>query len=294
MILLTGATGFVGSHLSQALAEKNYKVRALVRKTANTQKLQALGFEIAYGDVTESASLLAALKDIDNVIHLVAIIEEKKGATFEKINWRGTENVVEAAKEVGVKKFIHMGALGTGPFEKYPYSYTKWQGQQAVEKSGLDYTVLRPSIIFGEGDGFVTVLAKVIKRAPVVPVIGAGKTRFQPIWVGDIVRCVLEILKNGRFSKRVIDVGGARILSYEEIVDEIMKALSVKRVKLHLPPGLAKLGAKTLKSLGLPVPVTPEQIDLLELDNVAEPNSVERWFGFKPKALEAEHIRYVR
>lgn len=293
MILLTGATGFVGSHMAKALAENNHKVRALARKTANTQKLQELGLEIAYGDVTEPASLKGALKDVDTVIHLVAIIEEKRGATFEKINRRGTENIVEAAKQAGVKRIIHMGALGTGPFEKYPYSYTKWQGQQAVEKSGLDYTVLRPSIIFGEGDGFVTVLAKLIRRSPVVPIIGSGQTRFQPIWIGDVVRCVLEILKDGRFSKKVIDVGGARILSYEEIVDEIMKALGLKRAKLHIPPSLVKLGAKALRSIGLPLLVTPEQIDLLELDNVTEPDSVERQFGFKPKALEAENIGYV-
>lgn len=293
MILLTGATGFVGAYLAKALAENKYKVRALVRKTANTQRLQVLGFEIANGDVTEPASLKDALKEIDTVIHLVAIIEEKRGATFEKINRRGTENVVEAAKQAGVKRIIHMGALGTGPYEKYPYSYTKWQGQQAVERSGLDYTVLRPSIIFGEGDGFVSVLAKLIRRSPVMPIIGSGQTRFQPIWIGDVVRCVLEILKNGRFSKKVIDVGGARILSYEEIVDEIIKALGVKRVKLHVPPGLVKLGAKMLKSMKLPVPVTPEQIDLLELDNVTEPGSVERQFGFKPRALEVENIRYV-
>ncbi|MGR3309139.1 MAG: SDR family oxidoreductase, partial [Candidatus Brocadiales bacterium] len=195
MILVTGGTGFVGRNIVRKLIQSNQDVRCLVRKTSNLSILDALKVEHSEGDITQPKTLLKATEGIDTVIHLVGIIREGRNATFEKIHAEGTANVVEASKKGGVKKFVHMSALGAGPEAISRYHKTKWQGEEAVRASGLDYVIFRPSIICGGDDEFVNMFAKMIRQTVLtrmMPVIGSGKYKMQPIYVGDVAHCFVK------------------------------------------------------------------------------------------------------
>jgi NADH dehydrogenase len=245
------------------------------------------------GDVTQLETVRQAMQGVETVIHLVAIIREREGVTFDEINVRGTRNVVQAAQESGVKRFIHMSALGVSPNPRYRYTHSKWQGEEVVRSSNLDFTIFRPSVIFGEGSGFTEQIARSLMIFPfLAPVPGSGKTRFQPIWVEDVVTCVMQVLGKGK-SEKLYEIGGPEHLTYEEILDKVMRALAIKRIKVHLPlPVMRPVVAAMEKVMPNP-PVTLVELTQLEVDNITNLHSVERLFGFKPLAL-SQGLGYLK
>ncbi len=284
-IFLTGGAGFVGSHLAKALAEQKHYVRCLVRPSSNTHKIEALrslGFEIIEGDLRHSASYEAMLEGVEAVIHLAAVVEGSPKELLA-VNGQGTAHLVKAARAVGVRRFIHLSSLGASSNFKYPYAFSVWRAEQVVKDSALDYVVLRSSVIVGKGDPFIDGLVRIIKRSPIVPVIGSGKTRFQPIWVEDVVKCIIFALQSERLSRKTIQIGGGEILSLEEIVDAIMQTLKINRRKIHLPRLATRAVVQALKRLGINTPFVPGHF--LSKDNIAGLGSVEAHFGFRPKAL---------
>jgi len=285
VVCITGSTGFVGRHIAHELCSRGLKVRCLVRHTSDLTPLVGLDIETCRGDVTDMASLEKALQNVGTVVHLVAIIRETKEATFEMINLGGTKNLLHAAKRMGVKKFIYMSNLGAGPDQHFPLLYTKWQAEEEVRNSGIDFVILRPSVIFGRGDGFINVLAGIIKKTPLVPVIGSGKTRFQLVSVEDVATCVAQSVKEQRISNQAVLLGGPEYLSYEEIVDLIIDRLKVRRRKAYIPVPLMHLVAWTGEKLGLRLPVTAAQVAMLAKDNITSLDAVEKVFGFKPLSL---------
>jgi uncharacterized protein YbjT (DUF2867 family) len=282
---ITGSTGFVGRHIAHELCSRGLKVRCVARPTSDLAPLAGLDVETCRGDVTDMTSLEKALQNVGTVVHLVAIIRETKEATFEAVNLTGTKNLLHAAKSVGVKRFIYMSNLAAGPDRRFPLLYTKWQAEEEVRNSGVDFVILRPSVMFGRGDGFVSVLARIIKRTPLVPVIGSGKTRFQLISVEDVATCVAQSVEEGRITNRVIPLGGPKYLTYEEIVDLIIERLKLRRRKAHIPLPLMHFVAWTGEKLGLTLPVTSAQLAMLTRDNITSLDIVERVFGFKPVSL---------
>jgi len=285
MVLITGSTGFVGRHIVKELHSRGIKARCLARSSSNLAILSELDVEIRYGDVTNQASLETALEDIEAVVHLVAIIRETKQATFEGVNVLGTGNLVQAAKKMGVKRLIYMSNLGAGPDQRFPLLYSKWRGEEEIRSSGIDFTIFRPSIMFGKGDGFVTVLADTIKGLPLVPVIGSGRTKFQLIWVEDVATCVAKSLQDKETINQVIPLGGPEHLAYEEIIDLIIQTLKLRRLKLHIPVPMMKTIVWVLERLLPQPPVTSAQLVMLAMDNVTSLDVVETVFGFKPVSL---------
>src|SRR2546429_2658379 len=187
-VFVTGGTGFVGRAVVQALRAEGCAVRCLVRR-GSERDLRGLGaIERVEGDVMARQSLDEGMAGCDAVIHLVGIIREHPsiGATFERVHTQGTINVLEAAAAVGVRRYVHMSALGTRAGARSRYHQTKWAAEEAVRASPIPWTIFRPSIIYGRGDGFVTLLARMIQRLPVVPVIGAGRQRLQPVPVAHV------------------------------------------------------------------------------------------------------------
>jgi NADH dehydrogenase len=269
MILLTGGTGFVGRHLISELKNK-YKVRCLVRDLNLLR-----GFELAKGDLGDIASLEKALEGIDKIIHLAAAVK----GDFKKVNWEGTANLVRAAASLGAKKIVHMSTLGAMPNPKYPYAFSEWMAEVEVMGSGLDYVILRPSIIFGRGDPFIGGLIKIIKKSPLVPI--TSPARFQPIWVEDVVRCIIISLEE--INGQIIPLGGPEILSFEEIVDIIMNSLHLRKPKIRLSPRVTKALVNKLRAVGINTPFVPGHF--LRSDNVAGLGVVEGYFGFEPKRL---------
>lgn len=286
MVLVTGSTGFVGRQIVRELRSSGVEVRCVARSSSSLSVLDGLGAEICYGDVTDRASLETALEGIETAVHLVAIIRETKQATFEGINFLGTRNIVQAARKMGVKRLVYMSNLGAGPDQRFPLLYSKWRGEQEVSNSGIDFTIFRPSVMFGRGDGFVTVLAGVIKGLPLVPVIGSGRTKFQVISVEDVATCVAKSLQEKETISQVIPLGGPEYLAYEQIIDLIIETLKLRRLKFHIPvPMMRAIIWTTEKFLPQP-PVTSAQLAMLDRDNITSLDVVERVFGFKPISLQ--------
>jgi uncharacterized protein YbjT (DUF2867 family) len=186
-VLVTGATGFVGPHVVHALRAREVPVRALVRDQRRGSRLAAWGAELVVGDVTEPASLRAAVTGVDAVVHLVAIIKGRR-AEFERIMTQGTRDLVAAAREAGVRRFVLASALGLDERSKdvVPYYAAKWEMERALKESGLEYVILRPSFVFGKEGGVLPTFVRLARFAPVTPIVGPGTQRFQPIWVEDV------------------------------------------------------------------------------------------------------------
>jgi uncharacterized protein YbjT (DUF2867 family) len=290
MILLTGGTGYVGSHLLARLRRRGEPVRVLARDPSKHQHLVTGNVGVIQGDVTDRDSLAAAMRDVDTVIHLVAIIRERPGGiTFERINYGGTVNVVDAAKAAGVSRVIHQSALGARPDPNLPYFDTKYRAEQYVQASGLPYAILRPSVIFGEGDEFVNKLADLVRKplfilpAPIVPVVGDGSTPFSPVWIGDFVDAVAGILDNPDFFGQIHEIGGPQKVTYEEMMNVIMDVTAIKRAKVHVPVPLMRLPVWVMDKVLPNPPVATEQLKMLALDNSTSNNATERLTGRPPK-----------
>jgi len=282
---VTGSTGFVGRHLAKELCSRGLNVRCLARASSDLTPLAGLDVEICRGDVTNEASLETALQGVETVVHLVAVIRETKDATFEGINLVGTSNLLQAAKKKGINRFIYMSNLGAGPDQHFPLLYNKWRAEEEVRNSGIDFVILRPSVMFGRGGGFVNVLAQIIKRMPLVPIIGSGKTKFQLISVEDVAACVAQSLEDERTTNQIIPLGGPEYLTYEEIADLIIEKLKLRRLKVHLPVPLMQSIVWTSEKLGLNLPLTSAQLAMVTRDNVTNLDAVEGVFGFKPVSL---------
>ena len=282
MILITGATGFVGSHLVERLCKDGIVVRALVRTPSKAQKLRDLGAEVVAGDISDPASLEAAATGCDRVVNLVGIIQEGKGFTFRSIHVEGTRNAIAAAKKAGVKQFFQQSALGTREGAKSEYHRTKWEAEEIVKKSGISYTILRPSLIYGPGDQFTLRIADAIRFSPVLPVIGSGRSKVQPIFIDDVTACITKCVAGDSYLDRIIEIGGPEQLTYEEVTKAIAGALGVKRPTVHMPMLFMKTIAKVAETVLPKPPVTTDQLVMLQEDNVCDPESVRKVFGFEP------------
>ncbi len=291
-VLITGGTGFVGSGIVKALSDAGLTL--LVRSPRDMATPNHA--TVVQGDVTDPASLTGKLDGIETVIHLVGIIEEQGSATFDSIIRQGTENIVAEAKRAGVTHFIHMSALGAKNDPEYGYHTAKWKAEQAVKASGVPYTIFRPSVIFGPDDGFINTLAALVRAAPVVPVVGSGQSRFQPVSLRDVADSFARAVADPATTVgKTYELGGANAYTYEEMLDVIGAEMGKKRPKVHIPVGLMKLVVRASQPLPkkLRPPVTNEQLKMLALDNSTADSATERLIGRKPIALE-DGISYVR
>lgn len=301
-LFITGATGFVGTGILRAFGRVSGKpatgpfadmpIHSLIRKPGDVPA----GVEPVIGDVTSPETLRGKMDGIDTVIHLVGIIEEQGGASFDTVIRQGSENVIDEASRAGVKHFILMSALGAQDNPDYPYHQAKIRAEQSLKESGLNYTIFRPSVVFGEGDGFITVLAGLVKAAPVVPIAGSGQSKFQPVQLDDVSSAFAYAVSHPTESAgQTYELGGARPYTYEEMIDVIAAKLGKKKPKIHMPVGLVKAVVQLSSPLpkALRPPVTMEQLKMLSLDNSTDNSATERLIGRRPVALE-DGIAYVR
>jgi uncharacterized protein YbjT (DUF2867 family) len=226
------------------------------------------------------------------VVHLVAIIQERGRQTFDRVNREGTERVVEAAKQAKVGHFVHQGALGADPDPRYPYLLSKWSAEQAVRASGVPYTALRPGLIFGPGDGFFTLLTRMMRINPVIPIAGDGRTLFQPISVGDVTRCIVLAIERGP-ATRVYEIGGPDQMSYEDIVRTIKTALGLHRKIVHVPVPMMMPVAFMMEKVLRHPPVTRDQLRMLGRHNITRVDSVRVGFGFDAERF-ADNCDYLQ
>jgi uncharacterized protein YbjT (DUF2867 family) len=286
-VFVTGATGFVGRSVIQALRSDGYVVRCLVRRGSERDLLGLGAVERVEGNILVRRGLEEGMAGCQALIHLVGIIRERPAiaATFEMVHTQGTINVIEAAAAAGVRRYLHMSALGSRPGARARYHQTKWAAEEAVRASGLVWTIFRPSIIYGRGDEFVKMLAHMVNRYPIVPVIGSGRQRLQPLPVEHVAEGFARALALPATEKQVYEIGGPDRVTMVELLDHIGMALGHRRVrKIHVPLGFIRPVARVLH--GLPgFPVTPDQLRMLEEDNVCDPAPFYGAFKLEPVPL---------
>jgi uncharacterized protein YbjT (DUF2867 family) len=268
-VLVTGGTGFVGAHVVHALRARDIAVRALVRDRRKASRLAAWGVELADGDVTDPASLRAATDGVDAVIHLVSIIKGSREA-FERVMEQGTRNVVGAARDAGVRRFVLMSAIGVDERSKdaVPYFHGKWEMERATKESGLEYVIFRPSFVFGRDGGVLPTFVRLARFAPLTPIVGKGKERMQPIWVEDVAEHVVEAVDLPAAANRTFELGGPDVVTWNEFWDRLRRLLGVRRPAIHVPMPLMRAQATVLERLP-GAPVTRDQLTMLSLgDNV--------------------------
>jgi NADH dehydrogenase len=294
MILVTGGTGFVGTHVVHALRARELPVRVLVRDPRRGSRALAWGAELVEGDVTEPASLHDAIDGVEVVVHLVAII---KGSPpdFERVMSQGTRNVVAAAKSAGVRRFVLASALGLDERTKdaVPYFAAKWEMERAVRESGIDHVILRPSFVFARDGGVLPTFVRVARFAPVTPIIGSGTRRLQPIWIEDIVEYYARAVDEPSAVNRTFEVGGPDVVTWNDLWDRLKRVLGVRRPSLHVPIGVMRAQAALTERLP-GAPVTRDQLTMLELgDNVVTSTDAAETFTLPLVPLDEQLRRAV-
>lgn len=280
MILVTGGTGFVGSHLMKRLSSERIQTRCLVRKTSDVEKLKELGIEVAYGDVLDKDSLKKAVEDVETVIHLVGIIVEKKGASFEIIHTQGTKNLVEVSKAAGVQRFIYISALGARENARSRYHKTKWEAERAVISSGIEYVIFRPSIMIGEGGEFITMLSRIVRWAPIIPIID-GESKVQPIYVENTVDCIIKSLTDPNTTNRIFEIAGPDQITYKELFLTLMEVLEIDKPTFQIPVTFMWPAAYIFEGIMEKPPITTQQLTMLQEDNICDIREMQELFNLK-------------
>jgi uncharacterized protein YbjT (DUF2867 family) len=277
-VVVTGGTGFVGREVLRQVHAAGHQLRVLTRNS-NSRSARDIDLkynaEVVGGDILDSESLKTLCTSGDAVIHLVGIISEFENDTFENVHHRGTQNVVEAAGNAGIKRFIHMSALGARELAVSRYHQSKWAGEETVRSSGLDYTIMRPSIIYGRQDAFTNVFARMARFSPFIPVIGPGEGTFQPVFVKSIAQCFANALSEPRSIGKTFDLGGPEILTLNEVLDAILDVIGRRRTKVHLPLPVARVFARMLEKayptiLRMPAPLNRDQIIMLQEKTIGD------------------------
>lgn len=293
MILVTGGTGFVGSHLVKRLASERIQTRCLVRKTSDTQKLKELGIEVVYGDVLDKESLKKAVEDVETVIHLVGIIVEKRGATFEIIHTQGTRNLVVASKAAGVRRFIYISALGARENARSRYHKTKWEAEQAVINSRMEYVIFRPSIMIGIGGEFITMLTKIVRWAPIIPIVD-GESKVQPIYVENTVDCIIKSLTDPKTTSRIFEIAGPDQITYKELFLALMEILEIDNPTFQIPITFMWPAACILEGVMEKPPITTQQLTMLQEDNICDIKEMQEVFNLKLVPLKEALQTFLR
>jgi uncharacterized protein YbjT (DUF2867 family) len=285
-VFLTGATGFVGRNVLTQLLAEGHSVRALVRDPTKTAEART-GVDYVAGDIVSGAGLDEGMRGCAAVIHLVGVIVEKGKNTFEAVHHLGTRHVVEAAQRAGIKRLVHMSALGARADGVARYQTSKWQGEEAVRQSGIPYCILRPSLIFGPGDGFVTQMMDTMRTAPLFrPIPGDGNALYRPIFIGDVSACFVSALSTAAATNQTVAMGGGQELSLNRILDEIARCSGIRKPPVHIPLPLMFAGAAILERILPNPPVTADQLRMLREGSTCDISQMKRIFALEPRGFE--------
>lgn len=277
-VLVTGGTGFVGPHVVRALADTGHDLKLLVRDSTRSRELPG---QPVVGEMTNTVSLQHAVEGVEAVVHLVAIRQGRE-EQFKRVMEQGTRDLVTAAKDSGVKRFVLMSALGTSEETKdlVPYYHGKWEMEKAVKGSGLDHVIFRPSFVFGRDGGILPTFRKLAKLSPVTPITGSGEQRIQPIWIDDVAAYFAAGLDKAEAANRTFELGGPDAVSWNEFWERLRTALGIhRRPTLHVPMGLMRVNAAVTERLPGDIPLTRDLLKMLEHgDNVVSNDDAAQTF----------------
>jgi uncharacterized protein YbjT (DUF2867 family) len=298
MIVISGASGYVGSHITRRLVEMGKPVRAFVHnqsRAKNEGRLAGLNIDWMEGDVTRPDSLAPIMQGATAVIHTVAIAIEKKEQTYEKINYQGTVNMVDVAQAAGVSRFINISQLGADSNLPYRFLASKGKAQEYVSASNLDWTAFRPSVIWGPEDEFANTFAKLVPFSPIIyPIIGDENARFQPVWVEDVSNAVVKSLPDVDTYKNEYELGGPEVLTLEEIERRTLQAIGARRTMIKFPMPVLRMIVSLMEAALPNPPVTRSLLELLAVKNVTDNNTIYK-FVDQPRAFTPENTApYMR
>jgi NADH dehydrogenase len=295
LITIYGGSGFIGRHVVRAIAKTGARMRIAVRRPELAGFLQPLGgvgqIQAVQANVRYPDSLLAAAEDADAVINLVGILFPSGKQTFKSVMDEGARHVAEAARETGARSLVHVSAIGASAKAPSTYGRSKWAGEQAVKDAFPEAVILRPSIVFGPGDDFFNRFGSLAQFSPVLPLIGGGKTRIQPVFAGDVAKAITAALTGKTEAGAPYELGGPEVLTMKEIMQRVLTYTMRKRLLLSEPFFLAKLQGAFLQLLPKPL-LTIDQVRMLETDNVVSEeakraNHTLEGLGIEPIAIES-------
>jgi uncharacterized protein YbjT (DUF2867 family) len=297
VILVTGATGFVGPKIVHALRERDRPVRSLVRRPGDRSAatLASWGSELAQGDMTDADSVRRAVAGCEAVVHLVAI-RQGRDEEFRRVMEQGTRDLVKAAKKAGVRRFVLMSALGTSEETKnlVPYYRAKWEQEQIVGEAALEHVIFRPSFIFARDGGILPTFRKLARLSPVTPIIGSGKQRIQPIWIDDVAAYFAAGVDKPEAANRTFELGGPDAVTWNEFWRRLKRTLGQRRPSVHVPMRLMRLNALVTERLPGNIPLTRDLLTMLEHgDNVVSNDDAVQTFGLPLVPLDEQLRRAV-
>jgi uncharacterized protein YbjT (DUF2867 family) len=276
-VLVTGASGFVGGHVLAALLARGHEVVTVTRRL-NSGRVEPRVIQVAADIAGEGWQRWC--EGCDAAIHLVGIIREgpESQVTFDRVHRLGTERVVNACRDAGISRLIYVSALGVGEHAATPYQRSKWAAEQAVRTSGLQWTIFRPSIIFGPGDGLCATLVPAVRRLPIVPVFGDGNSRVQPMAVEEVTACLVQALDLPAAVGGTFELGGPEALTFNELLRRIAATLALRRALVHLPLGISRALVRAVQLLPEP-PITPDQLTMLLQGSTCDTSAASLVFG---------------
>lgn len=295
-VVVTGASGLVGTHTCTMLAQNGWKVRAVARNMAKAaERLGHLKIEIRSGDIRSADSMGDALRDAGALIHLAAIAIEKPDESYSDTNTQATKILLDAARSQSVDRIIYMSQNGADSKSPYPFLKSKGLAEDMVTSSSTKWTVIKPSVIFGPEDEFVNVLARLVKLSPLIyPLPGGGTARFQPIAVDDVARAILKSLESDNSIGRSYTIGGPVPLTLRQMTERILVAMNTSRKLVAVPVSALRPMIAVAQRLLPHPPVTTGLIDLLEIDNVTPSNDLVTELRITPMPFAPEELLYLR
>lgn len=293
-VFVTGASGFVGNEVVRELLARGHEVRALVRPGSEKKLKDRSRVAVVLGDCLHPQVLGAAVAGCDAIVHLIGIIREfpGRGVTFERVHVQATRNLVDAAGQAGVRRFLHMSALGARAEFADPYHITNWQAEELVRHSGLVYTIFRPSVIYGPGDQSINLFARHIRRLSFFPVIGDGLYQLQPVPVWQVAQAFAAALELPRTENRLYEVGGPKPLTFNDIIDTIARVLKRRVIKLRQPVWCMRTAAHVCGRFAW-FPLSPGQLRMLLEGSTCDPTDFYRDFALTPISFEEGLARYL-
>jgi NADH dehydrogenase len=273
LITIFGGAGFIGRYLVQELALRGWRIRVISRTPGLCGHMQPLGdvgqVVVQTADTKDEAALARLLQGSDAVVNLIGILYETSQQTFEEVHGALPGRIARAAAKAGVERMVQMSAIGADISSSSAYARSKAKGETAVREA-LDHAVIvRPSIVVGPEDDFFNRFAAMARMSPALPLIGGGKTRFQPVYVGDVAEAIVACLEKGDVVGKTFHLGGPKVYTFKELLRYLLEVIRRKRVLINLPWGVAATQARFLELLPVP-PLTRDQVELLKVDNVVD------------------------
>ncbi len=271
IITVFGGSGFLGAHVVRALAKTGARVRVAVRHPGSAYRLQTASgvgqIQVVKADISDEAAVAAAVRGAATVINLVGILHPSGGQNFQRIHVEGAGLVARAAKEAGASRFIHMSALGADAESQSTYAASKGDGEVLVREAFPEAVIVRPSVIFGPGDGFFNRFAQMAALSPILPLVGGGHTKFQPVYVVDVANALAQISQSPATAGATFELGGPEVLDFKQVLELICKVTHRRPWLMPLPFAVASFQAAFLQMLPNPI-LTMDQVRLLQADNI--------------------------